>query len=166
MVAWYFKFKAMKLSHFLSWFLLSLLSLSVISACNNDDDDDPISTANNWDISAAVDLGGEFDVTADAKIDITGDNYTAEITTKQIGEGAEEHEITVTGSVQNGNTLLISDYTFQITVGETNETITLDGTVTISGDNVTGSGALLSVIDGVADPIPGTFTLTGTKKAE
>ena len=117
----------------------------------------------DWDITAVVNSGGQFDVTATANINVKGTTFTATITTIDIGGAAEVHVINLTGDV-DGDKLIVDAFVFPVVVGGNTNTVTLSVTLTITDDALTGTGTYSEIIPGVADPVDGTVTITGTKK--
>jgi hypothetical protein len=117
----------------------------------------------DWDINATADAGGSFDIVATADINVEGKTFTATVTTTTIGGAAEEHVIEIDGDVE-GDKLVVNDFEFPVVIGTDTNMVTLSVTITIDGDNLTGSGDYSEVIPGIVDPVEGTLTLTGTKK--
>jgi len=118
----------------------------------------------SWQISCKVNLGGEFDVEATAEIAVSGTTFDAAVRTSKIGGATEELVIAIKGTVE-GQSLVVKDHTFEVefvTQGQTvKETVTLSGTVNLTGSSMSGSGDVTVVQSGNTET--GTFTLTGTK---
>lgn len=116
------------------------------------------SGAGAWGLVVQVDLGGAFEVEADATIDVTGDTFAADITTVLIGGAEEEHVFTLDGTAE-GDLLTVTDSEFVLDEGG-EDTVSVTGTVTIDGDELSGSGTVQ--IHGAAFTDDGTFEVTGT----
>ncbi len=143
-------------------FILMLFVAAIaFSGCDNDEDDN-VNNSEQWDLTASIDLGGEFSVVATAEIAISGSTFTATVETSQIAGQPEVHTATISGTVQNETTLVVTNQTFNITVGTDTHTVTLNGSITVSGDSLSGSGTITENIPGVGD-VNGTFAVTGTK---
>jgi hypothetical protein len=114
-----------------------------------------------WDLNAAVNLDGAFPVTADFILVVNTASYYAEITTKKIAGADEPHVVSFTGVI-NGTTGTITNQVFTVTVGTDIETVTLNGTFTINGNSLTGSGTIkVQMPTGTSN---GTVTITGAQK--
>jgi len=145
---------------FVTLFYVGFLGLS---GCGNS------STNNNdtttWQIKAVVDLGGKFDVTGTAKITVTGDKFSATITTDKIGGQTEIHEIALSGTVKD-NKYTIKDSKFELTSSDPKspkENIVVTGELTVDGDKMTGSGTMTVGTEGSKNTMKGSFTITGNK---
>jgi hypothetical protein len=150
--------------------LAVFMAIAIIGgACKKDKDDDNDDNnninppaASTWNLNVLVDLSGEFTVIATAAITITGGNWSAAITTSQIGGGAEVHSFTINGTVASG-TYTVSNHSFTITVGGGVETVTItSGTHTTTGNTLSGSGNVEVLPAGMTTPMAGTYTGTGT----
>jgi hypothetical protein len=118
-----------------------------------------------WKADVTVDLGGEFAVTADVIFHFNADAFTADVTTLLIAGAPEEHRILISGT-RSGDTLTVTDAQFMIVVGPEGmavaETIELDGTFTIDGDNLSGTGSFNTTPEG-GGSFPGTLSATATR---
>ncbi len=117
-----------------------------------------------WDLEVAVNLGGEFDVTADTTITVTRGSFDADVVTVNIAGAPEEHMIPLAGTV-DGETLTMTDSMFSIEVGGVPEDVSVSGTATITADNLTGSGDFTTAIDG-GEPFPGTWAIVNATLVE
>lgn len=148
--------------------LTALLSIVLLmTACTNDngtngDENETSSVDGLWNIVATVDLGGEFTVTATADISTDGNTFTADITTIEIAGNSEVHNVTISGAVENDDTLVIDNQTFNVIIGNDTNTVVISGTATISDDTISGSGTISETIPNVGT-VDGTFTLIGNK---
>ena len=139
--------------------IIAIFVFSGLNSCKKKDDNPG---GSKWQLTVTVDLGGQFVVNATAEITISGTGFTAAIVTSKIGGADEVHNISIQGTVTNGNTLNIDNQHFTITLGSDQEQITiLTATCTISGNNIAGSGNIETLPAGVPTPVPGTFTLIG-----
>jgi len=138
---------------------LALMMAILLTSCKKDE----TTSGDKWNLNVSVDLGGTFPVIAVATINITGTSFSAAVTTSQIGGAAEVHDFTINGTA-NGNTLTVTNAVIVLTYPTFTETITLNGTIVISGNTLSGNGTE-SVVQSInPNPEPGTFTLTGTKQ--
>lgn len=129
------------------------------SSCKKEDDLD----GTTWNVTANVDLSGAFQVIATAHFGIDGSSLTAEITTTQIGGAAESHTFIIAG-ILSDNTLTVTNDQFFVGTGSDAESVTItNGTHTIDGSNLTGSGTISVIPAGTSTAIPGTYTVTGSK---
>lgn len=116
-----------------------------------------------FDIDATMDLGGEFPLTADLAAVYQNGNLYIYLTTKKIGGANEKHEVYFEGTVDKSTGEgSFTDQVFTITVGSTQETITLNGNFTWTGTGITGSGTIVSKIG--SSTYSGTYTFTGTRQ--
>lgn len=138
---------------------LILSFVFMLSGCGKDDDNDTEQSA-DWNINATIYMGGEFAVVATAEITISGETFTANVTTVTIAGQAEAHNVSISGTA-NGNTLTISNESFSINVGGSTNTVVMSGTVTINNDALTGNGTISENIPDVGT-VDGTFTVTGS----
>ncbi len=146
-------------------FFIALFAAIYMMSCDKEKDDNGNNNtgAITWNVNVDVDLGGTFPVVATAKITITGNTFSAAVTTSEIGGAPEVHHITLTGEV-NGDTLTINDAQFNIPMGNDTESVTINtATIIINGNNMTGNGTLTVIPAGSTTPENGTFTLAGTK---
>jgi len=153
------------------WMILGLIAAITFgaSACKDDSDDDldngNNTTSNDWDLNCTVDLGGEFDVTADASFDMKETTFDATVTTKTIG-GAEEVHVSEISGTRSGDVLTVTNAQFTVvSPGGNTEVVTMKtATITINGDNMTGSGTMEVDLGDGNPPVEGTFTVTRTRK--
>jgi hypothetical protein len=139
--------------------IIGSVFLGLMNSCKKKDDNPGVK---KWQLTIIVDLGGQFVVNATADITINGSAFTAAIATSKIGGADEAHNVSIEGTVTNGNTLNVTDQHFTITIGSDLEPVTIvTATCTISGNNITGSGNIEVLPAGIITPIPGTFTLEG-----
>lgn len=145
---------------FLHLTFASLAMLLLFSSCEFFD----VDKTENWLISANVDLGGTFTVTASARIKIEEETFTASISTIKIGDDAGIHLIKVSGITTNDTTLTVSNAQFDVTIDGGTESVTINtATITINENNLEGNGTITVVPIGMTEPVEGTFTLTGEK---
>ena len=139
----------------LSFLIIALTAMYVFTSCKKDDID-----GSKWDLNVTVNLDGTFSVVATATFTIDGNNFSAAVSTSQIGGAAEVHNFNINGTV-SGDIYTVSNSTFTITVGANTENITIiSGTHTVSGSDMSGSGSITSS----STPNSGTYTFTGTKQ--
>lgn len=141
--------------------LVLISSVGLLFGCSSGGEA-PGGGGDTYNLTVNVDLGGAFDVTATARISTTGSTFTAVITTIKIGGADEAHTMTISGSVM-GSTYTVVNQQFTITVGTTTETVVVNGSFTISGNSLTGSGTMTVDQGGAVGPMNGTFSAAGTK---
>jgi len=147
------------MKNFILLFLTGCLFLGCMNSCKKKDDNQG---GNKWQLTITVDLGGEFAVNATADITISGNSFTAAVTTTKIAGADEVHNVSLQGTVTNGNILHVTDQHFTITMGNDQEPVTIvSATCTISGNNINGTGNMEALPAGLSSPIAGTFTLQG-----
>jgi len=152
---------------FLCLFAIAFAAIFIISSCKKKDNDSSDDTNNNnagstWNLNVNVDLGGTFTVIATAVITINETNFSAAVTTSQIGGGAEVHNFTINGTV-NGNEYTVTNSNFILTFDSDTENVTItSGTHTTSGSTASGSGNISVVPAGSTTPMPGTYNFTAT----
>lgn len=119
----------------------------------------------NWNLTAEVDLDGKFPVEATLKITANTTTFSAEIHTTKIGGAAEEHDVQVDGTIQDGK-FSVKDAKFTIQVGSgysaIQEEVTLNGEFTMSTDKIEGNGTVKVIQSGSTETLNGTFTVSGT----
>lgn len=115
---------------------------------------------------ATVDLGGEFEVKADVVFTLMTSTFEATVTTTEIAGQPEEHTTMLTGTRDGDNLTLSANQVFNVTPpGGDEEKVTIkSGTITLSGNTLTGSGVMEVDFQDGSDPIEGNFSATGTKK--
>lgn len=139
--------------------IIGSVFLGLMNCCKKKDDNPG---GKKWQLTVNVDLGGQFVVNATAEITINGTTFTAAIATSKISGADEVHNVSIQGTVTNGNTLNVADQHFTITMGSDQEPVTIvTATCTISGNDITGSGNMEVLPAGVITPVSGTFTLQG-----
>ena len=142
-------------------FIFFFSTIFIISSCKENEDNNNNGTA--WNVTAIIDLGGSFTVIATANISVGGSGFTAVISTSQIGGAAEIANFSINGSV-SGNTYTVTNSTFTIPSGGGTEQITITtGTHVLNGNNISGSGSISVIPNGLTTPILGTYTFTGTR---
>lgn len=153
-------------------YLLAMILASAVyllcSGCNKKESDDdnnstPPPSGNTWNLNVSVDLGGSFAVVATAVITESGSTFSAAVTTSQIGGTAESHQFTLNGTINSG-TYTMTNCAFSINSGGGTENITITtGTHTSTGTTLSGSGSVSVLPAGSATPLPGTYTVTGSR---
>lgn len=134
-----------------------LAAFSLCTSCTKDE-------ITEWTLTCTADLGGTFQITADATITITNTTFVADITTNQIGGVAEEHQFQITGTVDD-NRLTVLNSEFELMMNNEIEYVTLTtGAIDINGAQLTGTGTMTVIPAGMTTPINGIYNLTGTKK--
>ena len=148
--------------------ILAIAGYSLSSGCKKAESDDdnnstPPPSGNTWNLNATVDLGGSFVVLATAVITESGSTFSAAVTTSQIGGAAESHQFTLSGT-NNSGTYTMTNCAFTINSGGGTENITITtGTHTSPGTTLSGSGSVSVLPAGSATPLPGTYTVTGSR---
>nr|HPR33530.1 beta-propeller fold lactonase family protein [Prolixibacteraceae bacterium] len=117
------------------------------------------SVVTKWNLDVTVDLGGPFNVVADATIDTDVTTFTAMVNTKTIGGGPEEYSIPFSGTHNNG-VYTVANFPFDAVPGEQG-TIDL-ATFTIDGDQLNGEGTFTVIIPDVGE-VQGNLIITGTQ---
>jgi hypothetical protein len=139
----------------LSFLIIALMAMFVFTSCKKDKID-----GSKWDLNVTVNLNGTFAVIATSTFTIDGSNFSAAITTSQIGGAAEVHNFNINGTF-SGDTYTVTNSTFSITVGSNTEDITITtGIHTVDGSSMSGSGSVSTLPIGAT----GTYTFTGTKQ--
>lgn len=138
-------------------FVAILAAFSLCTSCTKEE-------ITEWTLTCTADLGGAFQITADATITITNDTFVADITTIQIGGAAEEHQFQITGTADNDK-LTVLNSEFELMMNNEIEYVTLTtGTIDLNGNQLTGTGTMTVIPAGMTTPINGIYNLTGTKK--
>lgn len=138
-------------------FVAILTAFSLCTSCSKEE-------ITEWNITCNADLGGDFQIIADAVITISNETFTADITTIQIGGAAEEHQFQITGTVDNDR-LTVLNSEFELMMNNEIEYVTLTtGAIDLNGNQLTGTGTMTVIPAGMTTPINGIYNLTGTKK--